>query len=230
MVLQDNWRSSAFPMTRECGFFRNRLLACPLSFAWVRYKLFGVSINYHQYRWILAVVCALCNTQQRLFGDGYCNLLLNRLELKSCSCFGCRSNDGSHYKHPAHSAWLPLSIMSRIKHKYLVKFYFVLFFVIFFLSYMPPYTYLCIHDIILSQMPFIQIVSRIYSYKKVLKESHIGILKSFDQWSTQIHMIICHLTTYYYSLEEISILSLIESWMLHDIQLYNLLKMKEKYS
>ena len=91
---------------------------------------------------------------------------------------------------------------------------------------MPPYTYLCIHDIILSQMPFIQIVSRIYSYKKVLKESHIG----FDQWSTQIHMIICHLTTYYYSLEEISILSLIESWMLHDIQLYNLLKMKEKYS
>ena len=95
---------------------------------------------------------------------------------------------------------------------------------------MAPYTYLCIHDIILSQMPFIQIVSRIYSYKKVLKESHIGILKSFDQWSTQIHMIICHLTTYYYSLEEISILSLIESWMLHDIQLYNLLKMKEKYS
>ena len=174
-------------------------------------------------------MCALCNTQ-RLFGDGYCNLLLNRLELKSCSCFGCRSNDGSHYKHPAHSAWLPLSIMSRIKHKYLVKFYFVLFSWFFYLSYMAPYTYLCIHDIILSQMPFIQIVSRIYSYKKVLKESHIGILKSFDQWSTQIHMIICHLTTYYYSLEEISILSLIESWMLHDIQLYNLLKRKEKYS
>ena len=105
----------------------------------MRYKLFGVSINYHQYRWILAVVCALCNTQ-RLFGDGYCNLLLNRLELKSCSCFGCRSNDGSHYKHPAHSAWLPLSIMSRIKHKYLVKFYFVLFFVIFlFIIYASLY-------------------------------------------------------------------------------------------
>ena len=148
----------------------------------MRYKLFGVSINYHQYRWILAVVCALCNTQ-RLFGDGYCNLLLNRLELKSCSCFGCRSNDGSHYKHPAHSAWLPLSIMSRIKHKYLVKFYFVLFFVIFYHIPMPPYTYLPTWYYIITDA-LIQIVCRIYSYKKVLKGSHIGFLKSFDQWST----------------------------------------------
>ena len=126
-------------MIRAKKFFFFRLDSKSL-LAWVRYKLFGVSINYHQYRWILAVVCALCNTQQRLFGDGYCNLLLNRLELKSCSCFGCRSNDGSHYKHPAHSAWLPLSIMSRIKHKYLVKFYFVLFFVIFlFIIYASLY-------------------------------------------------------------------------------------------
>ena len=113
-------------------------------------------------------MCALCNTQ-RLFGDGYCNLLLNRLELKSCSCFGCRSNDGSHYKHPAHSAWLPLSIMSRIKHKYLVKFYFVLFFVICYhiCLRIPTYMILYYH-----RCPYTNCLQDIFIQKSLKRITH----------------------------------------------------------